>query len=511
MGWIEDPVRPTRLLCLTGAAGAGKSALQQNIAGKCSEKKILAAAFFFSASDYTRNNLSKVVPTMSYQIAQKDARFRTTLAESVEQDPLIFDKSLKTQFDSLVVRPWTAVYGAGEAAQPTLQAVLLDGLDECLDTQRQEELLTAIKDVLLSNPHLPFRIFLSSRPEWPIRTALGPPGYLHHLAYHIRLSDDYDASADIRLMLQRRLKDVGIRRGDPRALAGLWPTEDDIQQLVFAASGQFVYAATVIKYVAEVRGSPVDRLRVVLTWKPGQTQRAKPFAALDLLYSNIVSAAKAAYEEVDTNEYDFLSLLAIFDRENINFCTINKGPTPVDYMEQALGLPDGTYHIVLSDLHALVRQNFPGGSTYTFYHRSFSEWLHSRDRAGALAVSGADADVYATRRILYYIRQQKHARVECGLGHKAGLCATFLSRMTSVQLLPIAQPVTDLFLEFIAEEGNLEFLVQSCFAHLGGIPWDSSGSGLRERFCRETYKGLSKIIASAIGSRMLAYVRDCSL
>lgn len=506
MGWIEDPVRPTRLLCLTGAAGAGKSALQQTIAERCSDKKILAAAFFFSASDYTRNNLSKVVPTMAYQIAQKDASFRATMAESVEQDPLIFDKSLRTQFDSLIVRPWAAAYGAGEATQPSPQVVLLDGLDECLDTQRQGELLMAIKDVLLCNPHLPLRIVLSSRPEWPIRTALDPSGYLQHLAYHIRLSDEYDATADIRLMLWRRLKDIGIRRGDPRALAGLWPTNDDIEQLVLAASGQFIYAATVVKYVAEVRGSPVDRLRVVLTWKPGQTQRARPFAALDLLYSNIVSTAKAAYEEVDTNEYDFLSLLAIFDRERNGFHTIDKSPTPVDYMEQALGLPDGTYHIVLSDLHALIRRN---GTTYTFYHRSFSEWLGSRDRAGALAVSWTVADADATRHILRCIRQHKYAQVECSLGNTAGLCATFLSHMASVQGLsmPIQQPVTDLFLYFVAEEGSLEFLVQSCFAHLDTIPRDSSRSWFRERFCGDTYKGLRKIVTSAIYCRMRPGVR----
>jgi hypothetical protein len=46
MQWIGDRYAPQRLLCMTGAAGSGKSCLQQTAAEKCAKKNILAASVF---------------------------------------------------------------------------------------------------------------------------------------------------------------------------------------------------------------------------------------------------------------------------------------------------------------------------------------------------------------------------------------------------------------------------------------------------------------------------------
>lgn len=500
MIWIQDRKGPTRLLCLTGAAGAGKSALQQTIAERCSSQKTLASAFFFATSDYTRNNLSKLVATVAYQIAEKDIRFRRLLVEVVERDPLIFEKSLKTQFDSLITGPYMELHvGGGEDLQSFPHAVLLDGLDECLDVQRQGELLAAIKDSFLSNSHLPFRIFLSSRPEWTVRTALNPTGHLHNLAYHIRLSDEHDATADIRLMLWRRLKDIGRRSDDPRAQPDLWPTEENIESLVEAALGQFIYAATVVKYVGEVRGSPVDRLRVVLTWKPEPGQRAKPFAPLDLLYFKIVSNAKAAYEAVDTNEYDFLALLRIFCRESFHHFTLGSSMVTIDTIEEALGLPDGTYHVLFSDMHALAWK-WDDSNTYSFYHRSFLEWVAHKGRSGALFILPVVADAYAVSRILRRIQLQR----------VPGRCATFLAHMVWVHELPdtSAHPIIDLFLDFASEDGFLHSLFDSAQGYCGDVEEEEEmrietnpeQSMFAPRYRWSLYRGLMHILANAYHS-----------
>ncbi|KAJ3531387.1 hypothetical protein NMY22_g8174 [Coprinellus aureogranulatus] len=407
MGWMRDREGPTRILCLTGAAGAGKSALQQTIAERCAHEKILASTFFFATSDYTRNNISKLVPTMAYQMALTNIRFRRLLVDAVIEDPLVFERALRTQFDSLIARPWMEFQaGRGEEVDSFPYIALLDGLDECLDVHRQGELLVAIKDTLLSMPGLPFRIFLSSRPEWPIRSALEPAGHFHSCAYHIRLSDDYDATEDIRLMLWRRLKDVGSRCGDPRAHPDIWPTKQDIKQLVKAASGQFIYAATVVKYVGEIRSSPFDRLQTVLTWKPDPEQRAKPFAQLDLLYSNIVSSAKAAYDAVDTNEHDFMLLLAVFHRDWHN---VSRGGVGRYYslegIQQALALPANTFSCLLSDLQSLVRAHRPFKNRedwhyLDFYHRSFSEWMGHESRSKRFFVPDDAVDEFMVTRLL---------------------------------------------------------------------------------------------------------------
>ncbi|RXW12144.1 hypothetical protein EST38_g13710 [Candolleomyces aberdarensis] len=239
MDWIQDRDAPKRLLCLTGAAGAGKSALQQTIADRCSDSNSLGSAFFFSAGDPTRNTLSYIVPTIACQLGLRHSALRDTIAKAIEQDPLIFKKKIKIQMDTLVVIPFKQVCASGELDRDTFpHVILIDGLDECSGEENQAELLSTIKHCLLDND-LPFRIFIASRPEWAIRSALdsNPEGYYYRLAYHIQLSDKYDATADIRRYLWRRLRDIGSRSRDRRAQSHLWPTEEDIEKLLAAASG----------------------------------------------------------------------------------------------------------------------------------------------------------------------------------------------------------------------------------------------------------------------------------
>ncbi|KAJ2927713.1 hypothetical protein H1R20_g9383, partial [Candolleomyces eurysporus] len=311
MGWVQDRESPQRLLCMTGAAGSGKSALQQTVAEECSGLDILASTFFFSSTDPNRNTVSAVIPTIAYQLGSNNPILREAMSAAVTKDPLIFKKSLKTQMNRLIVTPFEDLSKVISKSELTAfpYAILIDGLDECTDEQRQAELLVTIDDCLIQNDALPFRVFLTSRPEWAIRSALEVTGHLYEKAYHIQLSDQYDASGDIRRVLWRRLRDIGRRSGDTRAQSPSWPSKEEIETLVVNASGQFIYAATVIKFVSERRSSPVDRLRIVITWTP--KDRAQPFAALDLLYTNILSVAKEAYEAAHP-ERDFLLLLRAY-------------------------------------------------------------------------------------------------------------------------------------------------------------------------------------------------------
>ncbi|KAJ2923508.1 hypothetical protein H1R20_g13587, partial [Candolleomyces eurysporus] len=376
---------------MTGAAGSGKSALQQTVAEECSGKDILASTFFFSSTDPTRNTVSAVIPTIAYQLGSNNPTLREAISAAVTKDPLIFKKSLKTQMKTLVINPFEnlsrAISKAELAALP--YAILIDGLDECTDEQRQVELLETIDDCFLQNDTLPFRIFISSRPEWAIRSALEVTGYLHHKAYHIQLSDQYDASGDIRRSLSRRLRELGRRSGDPRAQSPSWPSEEDIETLVVNASGQFIYAATVIKFVSERRSSPVDRLKTVLNWTP--EDRAQPFAALDLLYTNIVSVAKEAYEAAHP-ERDFLLLLRVYE-------LLGNGswPTYVGFaaaeVNELLNLGDNAHRWLISDLRSLVTtvdsvQATPPSplEDLSFYHKSFVDFLDSASRSKGLFV-----------------------------------------------------------------------------------------------------------------------------
>ncbi|RXW24252.1 hypothetical protein EST38_g1614 [Candolleomyces aberdarensis] len=389
VGWIQDRESPQRLLCMTGAAGSGKSALQQTVAEECSGLDILSSTFFFSSTDPTRNTVSAVIPTIAYQLGSNNPALREGISAAIVKDPLVFEKSLKTQMNKLIVNPIEHLSPELSKSEPSTlpYAILIDGLDECTDEQRQAELLRTIDDCLLQNDALPFRIFIASRPEWAIRSALEVTGHLHQKAYHIQLSDQYDASGDIRRVLWRRLRDIGRRSGDPRAQSPSWPSEEDIETLVINASGQFIYAATVIKFVSERRSSPVNRLQAILTWTP--EDRAQPFAALDLLYTNIVSAAKEAYEAAHPDR-DFLLLLRacqLLRQSRWSYSIPNLRSSTM-----ILDLEDTAHRWLLSDLRSLVtvqveNVHYPTIEFLHFYHKSFQDFLDSASRSKSLFVS----------------------------------------------------------------------------------------------------------------------------
>lgn len=390
--WIEDRESPQRLLCMTGAAGSGKSALQQTMAEYCSNSKILGSAYFFGAADPTRNTPSSLVPTIAYQLGRGNHELRAYIDSAVEEDPLIFSKSLASQMTTLICDPVKSLQAAGRLDLASFRyAILIDGLDECQGEDHQSEILMAVKQCLLDKD-LPFRIFIASRPEWAIRSALEPGGKLNEPSYHIQLSDHYDATADIRRYLWRSLRELGLQSCDPRARSGEWFSGEDIEKLVKAASGQFIYAATVVRYLSERRSSPVDRLKTILTWTPEYRQSARPFERLDLLYHNILSAAKIAYEAVDSHaERDFLLLFRAY---HINASLSFPGTGgPYRYFNEQLNallqLEQGADVILISDLRSLASlvPRGPYGTSLHFYHQSFSDFLDDQGRSKDLFVS----------------------------------------------------------------------------------------------------------------------------
>ncbi|RXW21224.1 hypothetical protein EST38_g4636 [Candolleomyces aberdarensis] len=381
MTFIENWDGPQRLLCMTGAAGSGKSALQQTTAERCGTKNTLGASFFFSATDPSRNIMDPVVPTIAYQLGRRSPEVKRLINAAVEEDPLIFSQSLQDQMATLVVGPFERLGSEGLDLSTLPYVILIDGLDECSGEDSQAELLMAIRECLLAD-HLPFRIFIASRPEWAIRTALAPGGYLHALAYHIQLSDKYDASGDMRRYLQRRFHALSSRTGNPH-----WFTQNDIDRLVSAASGQFVYVAMAFNYISERRASPAERLKIVLNWTPHDRQKARPFEALDILYRNILSTAKNAYEAVDSNgDRDFLLLFRIHHL-NISMKSWS-WRFSANGLSMVLGLETGGEEELFSDLRSLLtlEKNDSGDLTLRLYHKSFSDFLDEESRAKALFV-----------------------------------------------------------------------------------------------------------------------------
>ncbi|TFK22460.1 hypothetical protein FA15DRAFT_671499 [Coprinopsis marcescibilis] len=390
-GWARDSDISQRMLCLTGPAGSGKSALQQTVVEKCAEEGSLLAAFFFYAQDARRNNLGTLIPTLAYQIYQNIAATRKPMIKAVEDDPAIFERKVDIQLNRIIIVPLQdALQSPGTFPRSWPRNIFIDGVDECRGEVNQIHLLQLLRNLALTLNHSEFalKICFASRPEHAVRSAISARGHLGRsgLLYHIDLSE-HNATSDIRIFLQRRLTEIAETTPYPLPSAP-WPSEDDIEKLADNSSGQFVYAATIIKYLSERRRSPFSQLQVVLSWSPGTKRRERPFAALDTLYTSIFAAASEAYKESKSIDDDLVLVRYIRMLQVMALTYTEAQPGAV---EALLGLEQGELQILVSDLHSLVDPEGSGlGLQFfklRFHHKSVPDFLQDPDRCGNLFIS----------------------------------------------------------------------------------------------------------------------------
>ena len=115
-----------------------------------------------------------------------------------------------------------------------------------------------------------------------------------------------------------------------------------MEQLVQKSSGQFIYASTVIRYVASIRHKPVDRLDIILGIRP--PQRDLPFAELDALYTHILSGA----EDIE-HVLEILGVIFFCDHSGSRKWNLRP-----QMIEKVLGLQPGDVELYLGDLNSLV-------------------------------------------------------------------------------------------------------------------------------------------------------------
>ncbi|KAF9551081.1 hypothetical protein CPC08DRAFT_823237 [Agrocybe pediades] len=300
MRWIElgrdkDDQTGKQFMWLNGAAGCGKSAIAQSTVESCIEHGLPLASFFFSKSDSTRNHAGSLIATLAYQLycAFPETEVKTEILSAIKKDPLIFKKTIQQQFTSLIIRPLVTHYSKDQTIQQCVPfLIIIDGLDECTDRSAQKAILTGLAESLRTS-NLCIPIFVASRPEHEIKLSFGSK-YLKDMytALSLDLRDDRDdADSDIRLYLFDRfaeIKDDFDNRTTGRKLVQDWPGDEVIETLVEKSSHQFIYAATVIRYVESTRHRPDHRLEVVLNVRPVNGEH--PFAQLDSLYAMILES-----------------------------------------------------------------------------------------------------------------------------------------------------------------------------------------------------------------------------
>ncbi|KAF5329677.1 hypothetical protein D9619_009207 [Psilocybe cf. subviscida] len=370
------------MMWLSGPAGAGKSAILQTIAERCKERGIQAANFFFFRSDPTRSTARPLVATLLHQIFKICPPARQVVASALANDPILFDASIQDQFDQLLAPALRDIPQPVESPARRPIVLLIDGLDECDSEQKssQRQIVRAFDSLLMQN-NCPFLVLVASRAEPHITMAFKE---LASPVKSIFLDEQYQPEKDIRAFVTGEFARIKTSHHLSHMLSNHWPSHEDTESIVKKSSGQFIFAATVMRYMANSSASPKLSLERVQGIQVPVAANS-PFLHLDAIYKYILSQAenREAVMDMLSMELLFETVKAVYDPafyalDNI-LHTYNSRYTP-----QLL-------HSCVSDLTAILQFD---GLHLEFFHASLPDFLKDKFRAGEYHI---DVDAFGAK------------------------------------------------------------------------------------------------------------------
>ncbi|CAE6501994.1 unnamed protein product [Rhizoctonia solani] len=338
---------------MNGMAGTGKTTIACTFSERLEHRERLAASFFCTRTSADCRNVTRIVPTIAYQLARYSIPFQSALCEVLGKEPDVGSKTAEKQFGYLLRDPLLKV----KDAMPNNLVVVIDALDECEDRTGVEIFLDILfryaKDV-------PLRFFVTSRPE--------PEIYQHMMldvkarqAMHLHDIETSLVQADIELYLKEELLFVTPS-----------PTSSQIKQLAERSGNLFIYAATLVRYIRFGKRftDPQQRLQSVLALTPEST---KKHAEIDTLYTAILESAleEARMEEKEAEDVKLVLRTVLFAQE----------PISVETIAALSGIDDPQrVTFALQPLRSVLHQSEDTKLVSTL-HASFPDFMLSRDRS----------------------------------------------------------------------------------------------------------------------------------
>ena len=261
--------------------------------------------------------------------------------------------------------------------------VIIDGLDECRDKAIQQSILRLLCETITVYK-LPLRFLIGSRPESHIRDSFDQES-LYTMTRRVILDETFDPGRDIEVFLRDGFAKIRANNPILSHVEQPWPTEGIIDLIVQRSSGQFIYAATVLKFVDSEFFSPTKQLALVL--KPDSAA----FSDLDRLYTQILS--------VYPSEVNITHILGII--------SISHGEL-AEVMEDIFGMEEGELKLVLRGLSSLMKDSNRVATSYViphFAHASFGDYLSNSSRSGPFHVNHAQYENQVTIRSFALIIQ----------------------------------------------------------------------------------------------------------
>jgi hypothetical protein len=234
---------------------------------------------------------------------------------------------------------------------------------------------------------IPIIFLVASRPEIHLVSWFDSRDPVKSIHRRLSLDATYRPDDDIRLYLSDKFEQIRSTHRLRSTIPIPWPTEESLETLVKKSSGQFIFAATVVRFVESYRHRPAARLNIILGISPPGT--TNPFIELDGLYRQILSS-------VDNIQLTLRVLSLYIARPRIAIC-IRKSA------ERFLSLEEGDIDLALINLSSIVSYNESSGHV-KILHASFVDFLSDKRRSNEFYIDMATARTEFACRTLQYVK-----------------------------------------------------------------------------------------------------------
>ncbi|KAK7050655.1 WD40-repeat-containing domain protein [Favolaschia claudopus] len=363
--WFSNSQGP-QIFWLSGLGGTGKTAISHTVCKALHSEGHLGASFFFSRDEADRRRVAFIIPTIAFQLAAVNVSYRRKLVDVLREHPDAAFHAQQSQMTQLLLEPLKKVPSFG----PYL--IVLDALDEC-DRERGVEGGDLVSLLLTELPRsgLNIKVLITSRPERSIQSIFKPANLTKSL-HETALLHQMDQSAiqeDIRSYLTHHLQQIQITR-EVQPPWPDWPGTIAFNDLVLRAGMFFIFAATIVKTLADTLYSPRDRLQRLLG------NMNKPSTGL---YSQVDNLYLQILQTFVESRGDALELCERF-RKIIGTIIVLQNPLSISALGELLEHDEDDIEGALTPLHSLLVIPPGHSQPVRIFHPSFRDFLVIQNR-----------------------------------------------------------------------------------------------------------------------------------
>ncbi|PAV14876.1 WD40 domain containing protein [Pyrrhoderma noxium] len=355
--WVQDTSSPSIFL-LTGGAGTGKSTIARTIAQEYESKGELGAYMFFirgktDPKETSTTITNMVLRTVAYKLACHIPRIAELIYAEIGNDKEPQFPSSEILFDKLLRKPLHLLIETEKTKENAPILFILDALDECGDSDAQNELTDFIAGKLSGLPPI-LRFFITSRPE------KGVASLSQSTSPHLCVRECIDPKSDnckrdVVLFIKREMG--WLKEKGEIVVEENWPWDKNMERLGDAADGVFIWASMVIKYITSKK---LDRFEFLVNLIENSKILIKDLSGL---YATVINNSLDWNDDITKERFSNVFSLILF----------GKTPMTNEDIDDILGLKSGKTKELLSCLQSLVMYGVDG--RICVQHTSFYDYL----------------------------------------------------------------------------------------------------------------------------------------